>query len=167
MKIICTLEKIIRKVKIYSKIFYFKCKYGRNLKIGKKIQFRKRFNINIAKGGFLEIGDNNFFNDDCSINVHNSIVIGDKNLFGKNVNIYDHNHVFDNKKVYMPTNFYANKIKIGNQNWFGTNVIILNKTEIDNENVISAGVILNEKIGSNNIVKNETKLKIKKIKYKE
>lgn len=161
------IERILRRINIYFKILYFKCKYGKSLVIGKKLRFRRGFRINISKNGYLKIGDNNFFNDYCSINVHNKVIIGEKNLFGKNVNIYDHNHIFDKKNVNKGKSFYTNQVEIGNNNWFGTNVIILSKSKLENNNVISAGVVINEKIDSNNIIKTKSELKKRKINYKD
>ena len=47
-------SKIKIRVIIFLKLLYYKCKYGRKLKIGKNNKFRKRFKINIAKDGKLE-----------------------------------------------------------------------------------------------------------------
>ena len=167
-KIIENLEKLGTRIKIKTKLFYYKLKYGKRLDIGKKNKFRKRFKINIAKGGYLKIGNGNFWNDDCSINVRNKVFIGDKNLFGKNVNLYDHNHIFNSKEINKALNFNCEEIKIGNSNWFGTNVVILSKCSIQNNNVIGAGIVLNEDIASDIIVRLDTTkiMNIQKIRYK-
>ena len=151
--------KIIAKIVVFMtmkfKIFYWKLKYGKRLKVGKNLKFRKRFNINIQDNGYVEIGDNNFFNNDCSINCHKEIIIGNNNLFGENVKIYDHNHIFNNKAIDMSKSFKENTVIIGNNNWFGTNSIILSKTLVGNYNVIAAGVVLNYKIDNENLIKQE------------
>lgn len=160
------LFKIRLRIVVGLKLTYYKCKYGKQLKIGKKNKFRSRFKINIAKGGYLEIGDGNFWNDDCSINVRNKVKIGNKNLFGKNVNIYDHNHIFNDKSKKRGRYFNTREIKIGNGNWFGTNVVILSKTKMGDNNVIGAGTIVNSEVLSDFIVKNSYELKYQPIKYK-
>ena len=142
-KIIKFFENVIKFFRIKSKILYWKIKYGKNIKIGKNFTFRKRFIINMTKNGILEIGDNNGFNNDCSINCHEKIVIGNDNIFGENVKIYDHNHVFNDKNIDFKRNFKSNTIEIGNENWIGSNVTILSKCKINNRNVVGANVVLN------------------------
>lgn len=150
---------IIRKLKV----LFWKIKYGSRLKIGKNLLFRKRFNILIGENAYLEIGDNCFFNNDCSINCLEGIKIGNDNLFGESVKIYDHNHIFSFEKLERNT-FKKKVINIGNNNWFGSNVIILSKAVIGNNNVIGAGNILNLKIDNNKLVtQNYSNLVIKDI----
>lgn len=162
IKIIEKFNNIIKK----CKLTFYKFKYGRQLEIGKNINFRKGFIINISKDGFLKIGDNNFFNNYCSINCHDSIIIGDDNIFGENVKIYDHNHVFNNLSKNIKEEFATSKIVIGNNNWIGSNVVILSKTKMKNKNVIGAGVILNETIESDKLVKSYRENIVEEIKYK-
>lgn len=165
---ICTfIEKVIRFIKIKLKICFWKLKYGKRIKIGKGLQFRKRFTINITTNGYLEIGDDVFFNNDCSINCHKKIIIGNDNLFGENVKIYDHNHVFNESKKQLKNNFQEREIIIGNENWFATNVVVLSKCRIGNANVIGNNVILNDEYDSENIIKlSKENLKISKINFR-
>lgn len=160
------IEKVLKYIRIKMKICYWKLKYGRRIQIGKNLKFRKDLRINIAPKGFLKLGDNNFFNNYCSINCHEYISIGNDNLFGENVKIYDHNHTFNNKNVNIKTTYISNKIKIGDKNWFCTNTVILSKADVGNENVISAGVILNKKIESNKLIRKNNKLIEEEIIYK-
>lgn len=161
------IENAIKFLKMKMKIAYWKIKYGKRIKIGKKLHFRKGLNINIAKDGYLEIGKNNFFNNYCSINCRHKVIIGDNNLFGENVKIYDHNHVFNNKNVNIRKSFKKGEILIGNTNWIASNVIILQKAELGNNNVISNNVVLNEKYSNENIIKNNSNIITEKIVYKE
>ncbi|MBQ8472249.1 MAG: acyltransferase [Bacilli bacterium] len=157
------LENIKKFLRIKIKIFYFKLKYGKRLKIGSHLIFEKRFNINMSKNGKLVIGNNNYFNNDCSINCHNEIVIGDDNLFGENVKMYDHSHVFNTKNYNIKKNYIEKEIKIGNYNWICSNAILLYKTNIGSGNVIGANVVLNSKIDNDYIVKSNDNLEIIKI----
>ena len=94
------------------------------------------------------------------------MVIGDDNLFGENVKIYDHNHIFNNKKANLKKAFLTGEIIIGNRNWICTNCVILKNTKMENNNVISAGNVINEKIDSDNLIKIEQKVTYQKINYK-
>ena len=157
-------ENVIKFIRIKCKILYWKIKYGKNIKIGKNLTFKKGFIINMTKNGKLTIGDNCGFNNNCSINCHKEIVIGHDNIFGENVKIYDHNHIFNDKSIDFKRNFSERKITIGNRNWFGSNVIILKNADIGNDNVIAAATCINEKVENEYIVKNKMRDEIETVK---
>lgn len=160
------LEKVMKFIRICSKKCYWKVKYGKRIKIGKNFKFRKGLIINIAKDGYLEIGNGVFFNNYCSINCHDKIIIGNNNLFGEGVKIYDHNHVFNNKQIRMATSFKTRPIVIGDRNWFGSNDVVLSGAKVGDCNVFSAGAIIKSEYTSDNLVKTIDKVSIEKIKYK-
>lgn len=160
------IEKGLKGIKTGSKLLYYKAKYGKRLKVGKDVNFRKGFIINISKNGRLEIGDRTFFNNYCSINCHEKIVIGKNNLFGEGVRIYDHNHVFNDKSVNMKKTFKSRPIMIGDENWFGSNVVIISGAKVGDRNVFGAGAVVNCEYDSNNLVKVDNKTSVEKIRYK-
>lgn len=157
---------IYDKLKKKVKILYWKVRYKDRIDIPWNLSFRKNFIINISKGGYLKIGKECFFNNYCTINCKERIEIGNRNIFGENVKLYDHNHVF-NKEEFDLQEFKTEKIKIGEENWFGTGVIILKGTEIRNRNVISAGTVLKGNIDSFSVVKSKEKLEIIPINIKK
>lgn len=110
--------------------------------------------ILLDKKATIEIGDDCFFNNDCSINALKSIKIGKGTIFGEGVKIYDHNHRFsDLQKSIKNQGFVSDEITIGNHCWIGSNVIILKGAKISDNCVIGAGVVVKEFIPSNTIVK--------------
>ena len=131
-----------------------KCKisYGKRFKHG-KINFRRNFFLLIEKKGNVIIGNNCFFNNDCSINCLEKISIGDDCIIGENVKIYDHNHKFNGIGSFKDQGFSSKPVSIGNNVWIGSNCVILAGTEIGDNCVISAGVTLSGKIESGTIVK--------------
>ncbi|CUO14481.1 putative lipopolysaccharide biosynthesis O-acetyl transferase WbbJ [Turicibacter sanguinis] len=146
---------------------YFKLKYGKKLIIGKKVKFRFGIRIVIDKNGTVKIGDNCFFNRYCTIDCNKEIIIGKHNLFGENVKIYDHNHQFDDKNIDRGVNYKNYRIKIGNENWFGTGITILGDTIIENYNVFAANIVVKGNFKSEEIIQSENskKYKIDKIKF--
>ncbi len=164
--ILTIIEKIFQRINQMMKILYYKIKYGKRFKCGKRVKFRKRFQLNISDNGYVSIGNDCFFNNDCSINAHKKIIIGDNNIFGENVKIYDHNHIFNDKKIDFKKNFNERSITIANNNWFGSNCVILSKAKIGSYNVFSANLSINEEYESENIVTLENKKTVKKIIYK-
>jgi glycosyltransferase involved in cell wall biosynthesis len=166
-KIVLLITKMFLKLGQKKKLLFYKIKYGKRISIGKNISFRKNFIINISDKGHLKIGNNCFFNNYCTINCRNNIIIGNDNIFGENVKFYDHDHIFNDKEKDIKNNFSVGKISIGNNNWIGTNVVLLKNTLLENKNVIGAGVILNGKYGSNKLIKGDRTLLIEDITYKD
>lgn len=164
---ISLIEKCGKGLRIVFKLAYYKLKYGKRLKVGRGVHFRKGFIINVSKNGRLEIGDGTFFNNNCSVNCHGEITIGKNNMFGEGVKIYDHSHVFNKKNADMKKDYKVNKVVIGDRNWFGSNVMILSKAKIGDNNVFGGGMMINSVFDSDNVVKVANKIEIEKINYKD
>ncbi len=148
------------KMRLVSTINFYMLKVfqSKNVSLGKNIKARRRFNPNIY-GGHLTIGDNTFFNNDCSINCHGRITIGDNCLFGENVKIYDHNHIFKDLETPISKQGYkVGEIAIGNNCWIGANTTILANVKIGDNVVIGANCLIYKSIPSNTVVKNKVDL---------
>lgn len=161
------LEKICNALDHYHILLKYKILYRNKLKIGKKTRFRGNSRFSIINNAKVVIGNSVFINNGCSINSRSSIVIGDNTIIGEGVKIYDHNHKFNKimKKAYQ--GFSTANVKIGNNCWIGSNVIILKGVEVGNNTVIGAGVVLDESVGDNVVVTANRKIEVKAIKYKE
>lgn len=128
--------------------------FGRRFMVGKGVTWRRRFSVMIEPDGRCDIGDNVFFNNDCSINCIQHIVIGQGCLFGEGVKIYDHNHRFRSlNKTIKEQGYSTGEIVIGNNCWIGSNVVILKGAQIGNNCVIGAGCVIDQRILDNTIVK--------------
>ncbi len=114
--------------------------------------------------GTLTIGNRVFFNNHCSITCYHSILIGDDCQFGESVKFYDHNHEYRARDKRINQQGYSiGTIKIGNNCWFGSDVIILKNVEIGDDVIIGAGCIIHESIPSGSVIINKQELiKIKK-----
>lgn len=149
----------------FIKIFFYKLIYRKRLKIGRNVSFRKGFSLIIEKDGYVEIGDGCFFNNYCSINSHKSIVIGKNCLFGEGVKIYDHNHVFKfENELIKNQGFKTNNIKINDNCWIGSNVVILKDVEIGKHSIIAAGEIVKKNVNGERIFinSNEENIRLEK-----
>ena len=148
------IKKVLNKIRVLLKNIYYRI-FIKNLKIGKNFNYRKGLIINCNKGSELKIGNNVFFNNYCTINVHKKVVIGDNCIFGEGVKIYDHNHRFSNKNILIREQGYNCKsIIIGNNCWIGSNSILLCGAKIGNNTIIGAGCIINSEISSDSIIRN-------------
>jgi acetyltransferase-like isoleucine patch superfamily enzyme len=122
---------------------------------------RGNFSIIGRKSGQIRIGTNVFFNLGCSISCLDFVSIGDNVMFGENVKIYDHNHEFrDKEKQINEQGFCQKPVKIGNNCWIGTNVVILKGVEIGDNSVIGANVVVRENIEAGQLVYNKQVLEI-------
>lgn len=133
---------------------FLKVIYGEVIHIGKNVTWRNNFSVMIGKKGHIEIGNNCFFNNGCSLNANNHISIGEGTLFGENVKVYDHNHRFSNFDVPIKEQgFSIGKVIVGKHCWIGSNAVLLKGTEIGDNCVIGAGVIVNGKVLDGTIIK--------------
>jgi len=131
------------------------------IKVGRNFRARDHFNITIGKNGLLEIGESCFFNNHCSINCVGKIEIGNDNQFGEGVLLYDHNHKYrDEKQLISDQGYNIGTIRIGNNCWIGSNVVILKDVTIGDNVVIGAGCVIHESIISNSVVINKQNLLI-------
>lgn len=150
------LLKIIFKLNSTVIKFILKILYGNKIKMGKSLNFRKRFNVLIDKSGKLIIGDYCFFNNDCSINCLGNIKIGDNCLFGENIKMYDHNHIFnDINKNIKDQGYKIGSIIIGKNCWIASNVTILSNVIIGDNVVIGANCLIYKSIPSNSIIRSQ------------
>ena len=116
---------------------------------GENLTLRKRCSV-LVHGGNLTIGNNVFFNDQCSIACLYDILIGDDCLFGENIKIYDHNHNFREDALIRTSGFTYKKVIIGNNCWIGSNVCILAGSVIGDDSVIGANAVVHGNIPRKN-----------------
>ena len=172
----------IRKILISSKFYIFKIIYSSDLSTGNRVLFGSNFNITLVRNsskiiigdnvefrsnvslrlnqkGVIQIGNNVFFNNSCSINCLNNILIGSNCQFGEGVKFYDHNHNYRDKgRLINEQGYSIGSIVIGNNCWFGSNVVILKDVEIGDNVVIGAGCIIYKSIPANTVIVNKQDL---------
>lgn len=133
---------------------FFKTIYGKKVYFGSKVTWRRNFSLIIGPKAYIKIGDNSFFNHECTLDATIGIEIGSGTLFGENVKVYDHNHRFnDLDKPIKEQGYSSEKIVIGNHCWIGSNAVILKGVHIGDNSVIGAGCIISTDVPKNTIVK--------------
>jgi len=161
------IKRCIRKIVILWKKAFWRL-FNSNIRLGKNVNFRKSFEINCKKNGCVNIGNNVFFNNGCTLNVHQRVTIGDDCIFGENVKIYDHNHRFSGSDVSIQNQGYTCKdVTVGKNCWIGTSVIILAGTTIGDNVVIGAGTVVSGVVPSDVVVMQNRELVISPIQYKK
>lgn len=162
------IEKVIYHLNANIKKCWYKICYGKKVKFGKHVTFRKGFTLVIEDGGKIEIGDNVFFNNYCSIVAKGNIKIGSGTIFGENVKIYDHNHRFaDFDKPIKEQGYSVGEVVVGSHCWICSNVLLLKGANVGNNSIIGGGCIVNATISSNKVVRIEQGYTITEIKRRE
>lgn len=143
----------------------YKLIYGKFLNIGKNVTWRRGFSIMKTKEAVITIGDNCFFNNDCSIAANSLVEIGEGCLFGECVKIYDHNHKF-NKYISLKQQGYSDgEVHIGKHCWIGNCTVILKNSIISDNCVIGAGCVISGYVPKGSIIKASKNYRTEKIKF--
>jgi len=181
-KLFRRLSAFLQKINLRLRIYYFKTLYKSRLSvlnhficgrlfelhfdasssrvaIGSEVQFRNYCQVRSGMDGELFIGNNVFFNNFCSITCFHSITIGNNCQFGEGVKFYDHNHLYKNTdKAINQQGYSKGSIRIGENCWLGSDVIVLKDVEIGNNVVVGAGCIIHRSIPSNTVVMNKQEI---------
>lgn len=158
------LLKIYWRLKAEMKKLCFKIMFGKRFSVGKNTTFRPNFGLYLEKGASIKIGEDCFFNRGCSINCLESVEIGNHTIFGENVKIYDQNHKFrDADRLIRKQGYSVDKVKIGNNCWICTNVVILKGVTIGDNSVIGAGCVIYKDVPANSIVKCNSTITVEQI----
>ena len=174
---------LCQRIKWKTKILFLKIRFGKKIlihwndriastvkfringdgkiELGEQIELRENVIINVSDGGHVFIGDRVFINDGCNINARKSVYIGNDTMFGQGVKIYDHDHDYRSKDI--KTHFICTPIIIGEQNWLGSNAIILRHGSIGKKCVIAAGTIVKEPLPDNVLYYEKKSFGMKKI----
>ncbi|MDY3316187.1 acyltransferase [Riemerella anatipestifer] len=154
----------LKKIKRYSSNLKFGdfCNFSfypslGDIQLGDGVSIRNYCNILVGNEAQLIIGDNVFMNNYCSINCLDRIEIGNNTLFGEGVKLYDHNHQYTSEKI---ERYIFNKggIKIGENCWLGSNVVVLKGVTIGDNTIVGAGCTIYKDIPANSIVINKQEL---------
>ena len=166
------LEKIIVRITSFIRYVFLKLWFGKKMqislhgiirgklsvtienkatvKIGRRLMSMGPLYIKAISGANIIIGENNFFNHNCSITAAQSVEIGSGCMFANNMVIVDHNHVFDIDGT--KGQLVSEPVKIGDQVWIGANVTILKGVTIGNGAVIAANSVVTKDVLAHTVV---------------
>ena len=117
-------------------------------KTGKNIRIEPNFYCDYGYNIF--VGDNFYMNYNCVILDGAKVEFGDNVFIGPNCGFYTAGHPIEidlrNKGLE-----YAKPIKVGNNVWFGGNVVVLPGVTIGNNVTIGAGSVVTKDIPDNSI----------------
>lgn len=180
MYFIINVYRFFRSFLSSLRYIFWKCflkKVGSNVTIMKSVSFTNPSKIYIGNKvligsytliineGDVIIGDNVHISSYCLFSGKGNITIGDNVMFGSGVKIISSNHGFSKLDIpmIMQEETYAD-IKIENDVWVGTNVIILKGVTISEGAIIGAGAVVKKDVPPYSIVGG---VPAKIIKYRE
>jgi acetyltransferase-like isoleucine patch superfamily enzyme len=100
-----------------------------------------------AFGGNISIGKHVHFSRNAFINARGGVEIGQDSLFGPNVVLMTTNHVFTNVDIPIRLQgVQSDAIKIENDVWLGSNVLVMPGVTIKTGAVVAAGAVVTKDI---------------------
>ncbi len=110
-------------------------------------------NITINRPNNLKIGNNNYLGKNLYLIAHGKIEIGNNCSIAADCKFITRNHVFENKNVPINEQTYDYKsIKIGDDCWFGYNVIVLPGVILGKGCVVAAGSVVTKSFEDYSII---------------
>ncbi|WNC69649.1 acyltransferase [Thalassotalea nanhaiensis] len=158
--------------------------YG-DIRLGKNVRFDANSTIVVEKGGSLDVGDNAYIGanvmircyhgkvsigNNVSINAFSflngagGLFIGANTRIGSHTSIISSNHIFsDRNKLIKDQGTSKIGITIGENNWIGTNVTLLDGTITPDSTVIGASSLVTKPLESNGVFVGSPVKKIKEV----
>ena len=121
-----------------------------SITIGHFLMSRGPLYLKSVNDGKLIIGEDVFFNHNCSLTCAESIVIGNHCMFANNLVIIDHDHVIGDNGV--TGELTASRIIIEDYVWCGANVTITKGVYIGAGAVIAAGAVVTKDVPQKAVV---------------
>ena len=118
--------------------------------VGRFLMSRGPLYLKCVDSGKMIIGENVFFNHNCSITCAENITIGNHCMFANNLVIIDHDHVIGTEGV--TGELVAKPVVIEDRVWCGANVTITKGVHIGKGAVIAAGAVVTCDISENTVV---------------
>lgn len=117
-------------------------------KIGNDIVIEQNFWCDY--GYNISVGENFYMNHNCVILDCAKVEFGDNVFIGPNCGFYTAGHPLD-CEIRNQELEYAKPIKVGNNVWFGGNVVVLPGVTIGDNVVIGAGSVVTKDVPSNSV----------------
>lgn len=128
--------------------------FGNNVTVGRYTSIRPSSYYGVGQIGYgLRMGDNSSIGPFGYIGCSGKVIIGSNVMIGPRVSIFAENHNFDDTRASIKSQGVNNKgIKIEDDCWIGSGVIILDGVTIGHGSVIGAGTLVSKSVPANSII---------------
>lgn len=155
-KILCikiTKRKRFRSTWVNSIRGSFKTEIDGNgyISVGKFLMSRGPIYLKSVNDGKLMIGENVFFNHNCSITCAEEITIGNQCLFANNLVIVDHDHKIGQDGGAIEA-LVSKPVIIEDRVWCGANVTITKGVHIGKGAIVAAGAVVTKDVPAHALV---------------
>jgi acetyltransferase-like isoleucine patch superfamily enzyme len=124
-----------------------KSEYNPGIVVGEKCLVSRNTKLSTGYTGFVKIGNQTIIGENCIIHGPGGIEIGDNVLISDAVLINAGLHVYSDKnKTVLSQGITTKGIKIGNDVWLGTGVLVKDGVTIGNGCVVGAGSVVSESL---------------------
>jgi acetyltransferase-like isoleucine patch superfamily enzyme len=156
-----TIDKIwnySRKIIYKRRAVYFEFgaslyRYFDNVNLGKDIYLKRWSTVGCAnKHALVKIGNNTTIGFGSIIISSGSISVGDNCMIAPYVHIVDSNHGYSLKTPFNQQENIVSPVRIGDNVWIGTGVVILAGVAIGDNVVISAGTVVTKSFESGVVI---------------
>lgn len=166
------LKKIWLAFKSFFHYIYLKVQYGKKInvhlvnsirgklcieilgkskvKIGRFLMTRGPLYLKCTEGALIEIGNECFFNNNCSITAAEKVTIGNQCKFANNLVVVDHDHAIE--QGHATAKLTSKPVCIGDNVWVGANCTILKGVNIGTGAIIAAGAVVTKDVPDHTIV---------------
>lgn len=128
--------------------FRIRLSNGGRVRLGKRVLVRDNVILHCT-GGYIDIHDDVFINDNTLISSRESVVIKERTIIGQNVLFYDHDHDYQSDSV--RDNYLVEPICVDSDVWIGSQACILRGTSIGKSCVVGAQTLVKGNIPSNSV----------------
>jgi acetyltransferase-like isoleucine patch superfamily enzyme len=124
-----------------------KSEYDPGISIGEKCLIARNTKLSTGYTGYVRIGSHTIIGENCIVHGPGGIEIGTNVLIGDSVLINAGKHVYDAPdKTILSQGITTKGIKIGDDVWLGTGVIITDGVTIGKGCVVEAGSVVSESL---------------------
>jgi acetyltransferase-like isoleucine patch superfamily enzyme len=113
--------------------------------VGDNVRIMQGCEIEVIRGGHLEIGSNVYAGAYCNIRCCGRVEIGDGVRLSQFVSLIDGNYDIRNKSAEIG-DLTAESVKVGSGAWVGAQAVILPRVEVGEGAVVGAGSIVTKSV---------------------
>lgn len=134
-----------------DRVLLYQAHHGGSITLGNRVAILRDTILETGEGGSIAIGDETYIHPRCQLNAYiAAIEIGARVLIAANTALYVHNHgIMPGRPIMTQPLVSKGPIRVGDDAWLGTGVVVLGGVTIGEGAVIGAGSVVIKDIPAN------------------